>query len=76
MKFWLRGNIAAATVFVGLIALWETVCRLAKVPVWLSGTPGGIRRRAPTLGEHTDQIMGTLGYDAAAIAALRKKGVI
>jgi len=49
---------------------------IAKVPVWLSGTPGGIRRRAPTLGEHTDQIMGTLGYDAAAIAALRKKGVI
>ena len=49
---------------------------IAKVPVWLSETPGGIRRRAPTLGEHTDQIMGTLGYDAAAIAALRKKGVI
>jgi crotonobetainyl-CoA:carnitine CoA-transferase CaiB-like acyl-CoA transferase len=49
---------------------------IAKVPIWLSGTPGEIRRRAPTLGEHTDQIMGTLGYDAAAIAALRKKGVI
>ena len=49
---------------------------IAKVPVWLSGTPSGIHRRAPTLGEHTDQIMGTLGYDAAAIAALRKKGVI
>jgi crotonobetainyl-CoA:carnitine CoA-transferase CaiB-like acyl-CoA transferase len=28
------------------------------------------------LGEHTDQIMGTLGYDATGIAALRKKGVI
>jgi crotonobetainyl-CoA:carnitine CoA-transferase CaiB-like acyl-CoA transferase len=49
---------------------------IAKVPVRLSGTPGGIRCRAPTLGEHTDQIMGTLGYDATAIAALRKKGVI
>jgi crotonobetainyl-CoA:carnitine CoA-transferase CaiB-like acyl-CoA transferase len=49
---------------------------IAKVPVWLSGTTGGIRRWAPTLGEHTDQIMGTLGYDAAAIEALRKKGVI
>ena len=29
---------------------------IAKAPVWLSGTPGSIRRRAPTLGEHTDQI--------------------
>jgi crotonobetainyl-CoA:carnitine CoA-transferase CaiB-like acyl-CoA transferase len=49
---------------------------LAKVPVWLSGTPGSIRRRAPTLGEHTDQILGELGYDKQAIAALREKGVI
>jgi len=49
---------------------------LAKVPVWLSGTPGSIRRRAPTLGEHTDQILAELGYDKQAIAALREKGVI
>jgi crotonobetainyl-CoA:carnitine CoA-transferase CaiB-like acyl-CoA transferase len=49
---------------------------LAKVPVWLSGTPGSIRRRAPTLGEHTDQILGRLGYDRKAIAALRSKGAI
>jgi crotonobetainyl-CoA:carnitine CoA-transferase CaiB-like acyl-CoA transferase len=49
---------------------------LAKVPVRLSATPGAIRRRAPTLGEHTDEIMAELGYDAEAIAALRRKGVI
>jgi len=49
---------------------------IAKVPVWLSGTPGSIRRRAPTLGEHTDQILAKLGYDQKAIAALREKGVI
>jgi crotonobetainyl-CoA:carnitine CoA-transferase CaiB-like acyl-CoA transferase len=49
---------------------------IAKVPVWLSETPGSIRRRAPTLGEHTDAILGELGYDAAAIAALREKRVI
>src|SRR4029450_658078 len=49
---------------------------LAKVPVWLSETPGSIRRRAPTLGEHTDQILGELGYSAQAIAALRDKGVV
>jgi crotonobetainyl-CoA:carnitine CoA-transferase CaiB-like acyl-CoA transferase len=49
---------------------------IAKVPVWLSETPGSIRRRAPTLGEHTDQILGKLGYDSKAIAGLRDRGVI
>jgi crotonobetainyl-CoA:carnitine CoA-transferase CaiB-like acyl-CoA transferase len=49
---------------------------IAKVPVWLSETPGSIRRRAPILGEHTDQILTGLGYTKAAIAALREKGVI
>ena len=49
---------------------------IAKAPVWLSGTPGSIRRRAPTLGEHTDQILTKLGYDKKAIAELRAKGVV
>ena len=49
---------------------------IAKVPVWLSETPGSIRRRAPMLGEHTDAILTELGYSKAAIAALREKRVI
>jgi crotonobetainyl-CoA:carnitine CoA-transferase CaiB-like acyl-CoA transferase len=49
---------------------------IAKVPIWMSENQGTIRHRAPTLGEHTDQIMAGLGYDKAAIAALREKGVI
>jgi crotonobetainyl-CoA:carnitine CoA-transferase CaiB-like acyl-CoA transferase len=49
---------------------------IAKAPVWLSMTPGSIRRRAPTLGEHTDQILTGLGYDKKAIAALRQKRVV
>jgi crotonobetainyl-CoA:carnitine CoA-transferase CaiB-like acyl-CoA transferase len=49
---------------------------LAKAPVFLSRTAGTIRRRPPMLGEHTDQIMGELGYDASAIAALRGGGII
>ena len=49
---------------------------IAKAPVWLSQTPGAIRRRAPTLGEHTEAILRSLGYDEGAIADLRSKRVI
>ncbi len=49
---------------------------LANTPVRLSATPGGIRRRAPLLGEHTDEVLGELGYSAAEITALRAGGVV
>jgi crotonobetainyl-CoA:carnitine CoA-transferase CaiB-like acyl-CoA transferase len=49
---------------------------LADTPVRLSGTPGGIRSRPPTLGEHTEEIMGELGFAAAEIAGLREAGAI
>src|SRR5580704_14778549 len=45
-------------------------------PVKLSRTPLTIRRRAPTLGEHTDQILQELGYEPAAIAKLRADRVV
>jgi crotonobetainyl-CoA:carnitine CoA-transferase CaiB-like acyl-CoA transferase len=45
-------------------------------PVKLSRTPLTIRRRAPTLGEHTDQILKELGYDAAVISQLRAERVV
>jgi crotonobetainyl-CoA:carnitine CoA-transferase CaiB-like acyl-CoA transferase len=49
---------------------------VAKVPVHLSETPGAIRRRAPLLGEHTEEIRAELGYAPADVADLRQKGVI
>ena len=45
-------------------------------PVKLSRTPLTIRRRAPALGEHTDQILLELGYDAAQIRKLREDRVV
>lgn len=45
-------------------------------PVKLSRTPLTIRRRAPTLGEHTDQILQELGYGAHDIARLRADRVV
>src|SRR5271170_6486298 len=49
---------------------------LAPTPIELSETPGTYRRPAPLLGEHTDEILRSLGYDKAEIAALRAERVI
>jgi crotonobetainyl-CoA:carnitine CoA-transferase CaiB-like acyl-CoA transferase len=49
---------------------------LAPTPVDLSESPGRFRHRAPTLGEHTDEILMDLGYSAADIAGLRSREVI
>jgi crotonobetainyl-CoA:carnitine CoA-transferase CaiB-like acyl-CoA transferase len=49
---------------------------LAPMPVDLSETPGRFRHRAPTLGEHTDEILTELGYRPDEVGELRAKGVI
>jgi crotonobetainyl-CoA:carnitine CoA-transferase CaiB-like acyl-CoA transferase len=49
---------------------------LAPTPIDLSETPGTYRRRAPLIGEHTEEILRNLGYGAAEIAALREEKVI
>jgi formyl-CoA transferase len=46
------------------------------IPFKLSDTPATVRRPPPTLGEHTDEILGELGLDAAAIAKLRAEKVV
>ncbi len=49
---------------------------ISATPVKLHGTPGEVRRRAPTLGEHSDEILRELGYSAAQIDDLRNSGVV
>ena len=45
-------------------------------PLHLSRTPPSIRTRAPTSGEHTEQVLREIGYDDFAIAAMRQCGVV
>ena len=42
----------------------------------LSATPGGFDGGGPRLGEHSDEVLRELGYDAETIAGLRARGVI
>jgi crotonobetainyl-CoA:carnitine CoA-transferase CaiB-like acyl-CoA transferase len=46
------------------------------IPVKLSDTAGSIRRVPPRLGEHTDELLRTVGYSAAEIDELRAKGSV
>ena len=43
------------------------------IPVKLSETPGLIRRPAPMLGQHTDEVLAEYGYSAEDIAGFREK---
>jgi formyl-CoA transferase len=50
--------------------------RALGVPVKLSATPGRIRRPAPGLGEHTDEVLRSAGFSAEEVAALRAEGAV
>ncbi len=42
----------------------------------LTRTPGGTRWLGPALGAHNEQVLAELGFDAEAVEALRRDGVI
>jgi crotonobetainyl-CoA:carnitine CoA-transferase CaiB-like acyl-CoA transferase len=50
--------------------------RMTGSPIKLSRYTATVRRPPPTLGEHTDAVLGELGYSAAEISALRDEGVV
>ena len=50
--------------------------RVVGTPIKLSETPGSIRTPPPTLGQHTDAVLGELGYDHDMIASLKTSGAV
>lgn len=50
--------------------------RQAGIAIKLSETPGQLRRLGPSLGEHTDEVLKSLGYDAARCQELRQAGTV
>jgi crotonobetainyl-CoA:carnitine CoA-transferase CaiB-like acyl-CoA transferase len=49
---------------------------IIEMPFRMSATPGTIRSRAPLLGEHTDEVLGQVGYGGDEIAGLRARSII
>jgi crotonobetainyl-CoA:carnitine CoA-transferase CaiB-like acyl-CoA transferase len=52
----------------------EAPVRLLGVPVKLSRTPGAPAGPGPALGEHTEQVLASLGYSPEEIAELLESG--
>ena len=50
--------------------------RLATAPMQFDDEMVEVRRGAPGLGEHTDEVLGGLGYSAEELAAMREAGTI
>ena len=50
--------------------------KLVGQPIIMSRTPSKIAAPPPTRGQHTDEVLGELGYGAGEIAALRESGVV
>lgn len=42
----------------------------------LSETPGKVRSTAPLPGQHTDDVLRSIGYDDATVTSLRERGVV
>jgi len=49
---------------------------IAGTPIKMTVTPGGVRTRAPLLGEHSSQILADLGYSASEIDSMKRNGAI
>lgn len=52
------------------------VAKLPPLPLAIDGQTMGLRLQPPAVGEHTDDVLAEIGYDAARIAALRSAGSV
>jgi crotonobetainyl-CoA:carnitine CoA-transferase CaiB-like acyl-CoA transferase len=50
--------------------------QVASTPIKLHATPGTVRKRPPTLGEHNEEILSELRYSASEIASLLADGTV
>ena len=46
------------------------------MPVRFSATPGTIRSGPPAVGEHTDEVLASVGFTTEEIRAMREDGAV
>ena len=49
---------------------------IASTPIRMTATPGGVTRRAPLTGEHSDEVLNSIGMSPDEIAALKASRVV
>jgi crotonobetainyl-CoA:carnitine CoA-transferase CaiB-like acyl-CoA transferase len=54
----------------------EVAVKMPGITPKLSQTPGGVNWPGPALGQHTDEVLGGLGFADRDIATLRQKGTV
>lgn len=69
-------QMRATGLFVPVAGLRVGRGELVDSPVWLNGVRKRAAFRAPKLGEHTDEVLRELGFDASAIVALRAEHAV
>ncbi|MBC7718011.1 MAG: CoA transferase [Pseudorhodobacter sp.] len=69
-------QVQAREMTVGLPHPLTEALQLVASPMKLSLTPVQYRSAPPLLGQHTDEVLGAVGWTAERLAALRRRGVI
>jgi formyl-CoA transferase len=69
-------HLAAVGMFRTMEHPSEGTVRYARPPTRFAKTPATVRRPAPRLGEHSAEVLGELGYDAAAVEDLVARGIV
>jgi crotonobetainyl-CoA:carnitine CoA-transferase CaiB-like acyl-CoA transferase len=72
---WVKQPVAPANRAPSATKNVATIATVAS-PLRLMDTPPVLRRAPPAMGEHTDEVLAALGFDAARIAMLRETGVV
>ena len=54
----------------------DSTVTMINSPVDYGGTPGAPTAMPPDLGQHTDEVLGELGYTAQEIARFRESGAV
>jgi crotonobetainyl-CoA:carnitine CoA-transferase CaiB-like acyl-CoA transferase len=69
-------QLAARDMIANLLHSSAGAISVLGVPIKMSATAGSVRTAPPTLGQHTDAVLGEIGYGTTDIARLRAARVI